>query len=76
VFAIAPKRAIDHLRRPHHVTAPIELVRDLRRHLGIRSFSASLPSDLGLRTSFGRDIGHGPDDRRKRPTSGADTPLG
>jgi hypothetical protein len=29
VFAIARKRAIDHLRRPHHVTVPIELVRDL-----------------------------------------------
>ena len=24
VFAIARKRAIDHLRRPHHVTVPIE----------------------------------------------------
>jgi RNA polymerase sigma-70 factor (ECF subfamily) len=29
VFAIARRRAIDHLRRPHHVTAPIELVRNL-----------------------------------------------
>ncbi len=29
VFAIARKRAIDHLRRPHHVTVPIELVSDL-----------------------------------------------
>jgi RNA polymerase sigma-70 factor (ECF subfamily) len=29
VFAIARKRAIDHLRRPHHVTVPIELVHDL-----------------------------------------------
>jgi RNA polymerase sigma factor (sigma-70 family) len=29
VFAIARKRAIDHLRRPHHVSVPIELVRDL-----------------------------------------------
>ena len=29
VFAIARKRAIDHLRKPHHVTVPIELVRDL-----------------------------------------------
>ena len=29
VFAIARKRAIDYLRRPHHVTVPIELVRDL-----------------------------------------------
>jgi RNA polymerase sigma factor (sigma-70 family) len=29
VFAIARKRAIDHLRRPRHVTVPIEVVRDL-----------------------------------------------
>jgi len=29
VFAIARRRAIDHLRRPHHVTVPIELVHDL-----------------------------------------------
>ena len=29
VFTIARRRAIDHLRRPHHVTVPIELVRDL-----------------------------------------------
>ena len=29
MFAIARRRAIDHLRRPHHVTVPIELVRDL-----------------------------------------------
>ena len=29
MFAIARRRAIDHLRRPHHGTAPIELVRDL-----------------------------------------------
>ena len=29
VFAIARKRAIDYLRRPRHVTVPIELVRDL-----------------------------------------------
>ena len=27
---------------------------DCRRRLGIRSFSSSLPPDLGLRTSFGR----------------------
>ena len=29
VFAIARRRAIDHLRRPHHLTVPIDLVRDL-----------------------------------------------
>jgi len=30
---------------------------DCRRRLGVRSFSSSLPSDLGLRTSFGRETG-------------------
>jgi RNA polymerase sigma factor (sigma-70 family) len=29
VFAIARRRAIDNLRRPHHLTVPIDLVRDL-----------------------------------------------
>jgi RNA polymerase sigma factor (sigma-70 family) len=29
VFTIARRRAIDHLRRPHHATVPIEQVRDL-----------------------------------------------
>jgi RNA polymerase sigma factor (sigma-70 family) len=29
VFTIARRRAIDHLRRPHHLTVPIDLVRDL-----------------------------------------------
>ena len=30
---------------------------DCRRRLGVRSFSSSLPPDLGLRTSFGRETG-------------------
>jgi hypothetical protein len=30
---------------------------DCRRRLGVRSFSPSLPPDLGLRTSFGRETG-------------------
>jgi hypothetical protein len=30
---------------------------DCRRRLGVRSFSSSLPPDLGLRTSFGRESG-------------------
>ena len=30
---------------------------DCRRRLGVRSFSSSLPSDLGLRSSFGRETG-------------------
>jgi len=42
---------------------------DCRRRLGVRSFSSSLPPDLGLRTSFGRESGG---DRRERSASGAD----
>ena len=33
-----------------------------------RSFAASLPSDLGLRPSFGRATGDRPDDRREPPS--------
>jgi hypothetical protein len=44
---------------------------DCRRRLGVRSFSSSLPSDLGLRTSFGRESEGG---RREGPASGADAP--
>jgi hypothetical protein len=40
-----------------------------RRRLGVRSFSSSLPPDLGLRTSFGRETGKGPGDRREPPSS-------
>jgi hypothetical protein len=40
---------------------------DCRRRLGVRSFSSSLPPDLGLRTSFGREGGN--------PASGIDAPL-
>ena len=42
---------------------------DCRRRLGVRSFSSSLPPDLGLRTSFGRETG---DNRREGSASGAD----
>jgi hypothetical protein len=42
---------------------------DCRRRLGVRSFSSSLPPDLGLRTSFGRETGDWADDRRKPPNS-------
>jgi hypothetical protein len=42
---------------------------DCRRRLGVRSFSSSLPPDLGLRTSFGRESGA---DRRESSASGAD----
>ena len=44
---------------------------DCRRRLGVRSFSSSLPPDLGLRTSFGREPRA---DRRERPASDADAP--
>jgi hypothetical protein len=43
---------------------------DCRRRLGVRSFSSSLPPDLGLRTSFGARPGNGLDDRREGPSFG------
>jgi hypothetical protein len=43
---------------------------DCRRRLGVRSFCSSLPPDLGLRASFGRETGNGPSDRREHPDSG------
>ena len=45
VFAIARKRAIDYLRRPHHVTVPIELVRDLPMPTGL---------ELAMSSAWGR----------------------
>jgi hypothetical protein len=42
---------------------------DCRRRLGVRSFSCSLPPDLGLRTSFGRESRA---DRRDSSALGAD----
>src|SRR5215203_2077342 len=44
---------------------------DCRRRLGVRSFSCSLPPDLGLRTSFGRESRG---DRRDSSALGADPP--
>jgi hypothetical protein len=44
---------------------------DCRRRLGVRSFSSSLPPDLGLRASFGRERGA---DRREPSVSGAEAP--
>jgi hypothetical protein len=44
---------------------------DCRRRLGVRSFSSSLPPDLGLRASFGRESGG---DRRESSASGTDAP--
>jgi hypothetical protein len=45
----------------HRRAYPMLVGRDIevncRRRLGVRSFSSSLPPDLGLRTSFGRETG-------------------
>jgi hypothetical protein len=62
-------------RRAYPMLARRDIEVDCRRRLGVRSFSSSLPADLGLRTSFGREGGHGPGDRRDDPASGADAPL-
>jgi len=62
-------------RRAYPMLAGLDIEVDCRRRLGVRSFSSSLPSDLVLRTSFGREGGHGPGDRRDDPASGADAPL-
>jgi hypothetical protein len=47
---------------------------DCRRRLGIRSFTSSLPPDLGLRASFGRAASPLPDDRNQlgTPSPGPD----
>src|SRR5512133_3002778 len=63
-------------RRAYPMLVGRDIEVDCRRRMGVRWFSSSLPPDLGLRTSFGREGGHGPGDRRERPTSGADAPLG
>ena len=48
-------------RRAYPMLVGRDIEVDCRRRLGVRSFTCSLPPDLGLRTSFGRDTGHGPD---------------
>jgi hypothetical protein len=62
-------------RRAYPMLVDRDVEVDCRRRLGVRSFSSSLPPDLGLRTSFGREGGHGPGDRREGPASGAAAPL-
>jgi hypothetical protein len=62
-------------RRAYPMLVDRDVEVDCRRRLGVRSFSSSLPPDLGLRTSFGREGDYGPEDRRDDPASGADTPL-
>jgi hypothetical protein len=58
-------------RRAYPMLVGRDIEVDCRRHLGVRSFSSSLPPDLGLRTSFGRESGG---DRRESSASGADAP--
>jgi hypothetical protein len=47
-------------RRAYPMLVGRDIEVDCRRRLGVRVFSCSLPPDLGLRTSFGRETGHGP----------------
>jgi hypothetical protein len=61
-------------RRAYPLLVGRDIEVDCRRRLGVRSFSSSLPPDLGLRTSFGREPGHGPGDRREGPAAGAAAP--
>jgi hypothetical protein len=42
-------------RRAYPMLVGRDIEVDCRRRLGVRSFSSSLPADLGLRTSFGRE---------------------
>jgi hypothetical protein len=44
-------------RRAYPMLVGRDIQVDCRRRLGVRSFSSSLPPDLGLRTSFGRESG-------------------
>jgi hypothetical protein len=46
-------------RRAYPLLVGRDIQVDCRRRLGVRSFFSSLPPDLGLRTSFGRDVAHG-----------------
>jgi hypothetical protein len=58
-------------RRAYPMLVGRDIEVDCRRRLGVRSFSSSLPPDLGLRTSFGCEPGV---DRRERSVTGADAP--
>ena len=58
-------------RRAYPMLVGRDIEVDCRRRLGVRSFSSSLPSDLGLRMSFGREARG---DRRDSSASGAETP--
>ena len=58
-------------RRAYPMLVGRDIQVDCRRRLGVRSFSSSLPPDLGLRTSFGRES---EGDRRDSSAFGADAP--
>jgi len=62
-------------RRAYPLLVGRDIEVDCRRRLGVRSFFSSLPPDLGLRTSFGRETGHGLSNRREGAASGADASL-
>jgi hypothetical protein len=62
-------------RRAYPLLVGRDIEIDCRRRLGIRSFFSSLPPDLGLRTSFGRETRHGPSDHREDAASDADAWL-
>ena len=47
-------------RRAYPMLVGRDIEVDCRPRLGVRSFTCTLPPDLGLRTSFGRDPGHRP----------------
>jgi hypothetical protein len=59
-------------RRAYPMLVGRDIQVDCRRRLGVRSFSSSLPPDLGLRTSFGRESGG---DHKEDSASGADAPI-
>jgi hypothetical protein len=54
-------------RRAYPMLVGRDIQVDCRRRLGVRSFSSSLPPDLGLRTSVGREARG---DRGGEPTGG------
>jgi hypothetical protein len=58
-------------RRAYPMLVGRDIQVDCRRRLGVRSFSSSLPPDLGLRTSFGRESGG---DRQDSSAPAADAP--
>ena len=58
-------------RRAYPMLVGRDIQVDCQRRLGVRSFSSSLPPDLGLRTSFGRESRG---DCREGSAPGADAP--